>query len=52
MVLRQEADFEVVGDAQNGRVGLETAQKLNPDIALIDLVMPEMDGQEMRNNFV
>jgi len=47
MVLRQEADFEVVGDAQNGRVGLETAQKLNPDIALIDLVMPEMDGQEM-----
>ena len=47
MVLRQETDFEVVGDAQNGRVGLETAQKLNPDIALIDMVMPEMDGQEM-----
>lgn len=47
MVLRQEADFEVVGDAQNGRVGLETAQELNPDVALIDLVMPEMDGQEM-----
>jgi len=47
MVLRQEADFEVVGDAQNGRVGLEAAQRLNPEIALIDLVMPEMDGQEM-----
>ncbi len=47
MVLRQEEDFEVVGDAQNGRAGLEAAQKLNPDIALIDLVMPEMDGQEM-----
>jgi len=47
MVLRQEADFEVVGDAQNGRVGLEAAQRLNPDIALVDLVMPEMDGQEM-----
>ena len=47
MVLRQEADFEVVGDAQNGRAGLEAAQKLNPDITLIDLVMPEMDGQEM-----
>ena len=47
MVLRQVADFEVVGDAQNGRAGLEAAQKLNPDIALIDLVMPEMDGQEM-----
>ena len=47
MVLRQEADFEVVGDAQNGRVGLEAAQRLDPDIVLIDLVMPEMDGQEM-----
>ena len=47
MVLRQVADFEVVGDARNGRIGLETAQNLNPDIALIDLVMPEMDGQEM-----
>ena len=47
MVLRQEAGFEVVGDAQNGRVGLQAAQNLNPDIALVDLVMPEMDGQEM-----
>ena len=47
MVLRQEAGFEVVGDAQNGRAGLEAARTLNPDIALIDLVMPEMDGQEM-----
>jgi len=47
MVLRQEADFEIVGDAQNGRFGLEGAQRLNPDIALVDLVMPEMDGQEM-----
>ena len=47
MVLRQEAGFEVVGDAQNGRLGLESAQRLNPDIVLVDLVMPEMDGQEM-----
>jgi len=47
MVLRQEADFDVIGDAQNGRAGLEAAQRLGPDIALIDLVMPEMDGQEM-----
>ena len=47
MVLRQESDFEVVGEAENGRAGLEAAKKLNPDIALVDLVMPEMDGQEM-----
>jgi len=47
MVLRLESDLEVVGDAQNGKVGLEAAKRLNPDIALVDLVMPEMDGQEM-----
>jgi DNA-binding NarL/FixJ family response regulator len=47
MVLRQEADFEVIGEAENGRKGLEAAESLNPDIALVDLVMPEMDGQEM-----
>ena len=47
MVLRLESDLEVVGEAENGRVGLEAAQSLNPDIVLVDLVMPEMDGQEM-----
>lgn len=47
MVLRQEPDFEVVGEAANGRKGLEAAKSFNPDIVLVDLVMPEMDGQEM-----
>jgi len=47
MVLRLEPDLEVVGEAENGRAGLEAAKRLNPDIALVDLVMPEMDGQEM-----
>jgi DNA-binding NarL/FixJ family response regulator len=47
MVLRLESDLEVVGEAANGRVGLETAKSLNPDIVLVDLVMPDIDGQEM-----
>jgi len=47
MVLRLEPDIEIVGEAENGQVGLEAAQRLNPDIALVDLVMPEMDGQKM-----
>lgn len=47
MVLRLEPDFEIIGEAENGRVGLEAAKRLNPDIVLVDLVMPEMDGQEM-----
>ena len=47
MVLRLEPSLEVVGEAENGLVGLEMARQLNPDLALVDLVMPEMDGQEM-----
>ena len=47
MVLRLEPDIEVIGEAENGRVGLDAAKSLNPDIVLVDLVMPEMDGQEM-----
>lgn len=47
MVLRLEPGLEVVGEAENGRAGLEAAKRLNPDVALVDLVMPEMDGQEM-----
>ncbi len=47
LVLRLEPGLEVVGEAENGRKGLEAAQSLDPDIALVDLVMPEMDGREM-----
>ena len=47
MVLRLESDFEVIGEAENGRVGLEVARRIKPDIVLADLVMPEMGGQEM-----
>ena len=47
MVLRLEPDLEVVGEAENGRAGLELAKSIQPDIVLVDLVMPEMDGQEM-----
>jgi DNA-binding NarL/FixJ family response regulator len=47
LVLRLEPGLEVIGEAENGRVGLEMAKRLNPDIVLVDLVMPEMDGREM-----
>jgi DNA-binding NarL/FixJ family response regulator len=47
MVLRLEPDIEVVGEAENGRAGLDAARCLQPDIVLADLVMPEMGGQEM-----
>lgn len=38
---------EVVGSAEDGEEGLELAQKLQPDIVLSDIKMPEMDGLEV-----
>ncbi len=46
MVLRLEPDFEIVAEADNGRQALELAQQLKPDLVLMDLVMPEMDGEQ------
>ncbi|WP_326717669.1 response regulator transcription factor [Vagococcus jeotgali] len=41
-----QSDIEVVGEAENGRVGYEKAIDLKPDVILMDLVMDEMDGIE------
>jgi DNA-binding NarL/FixJ family response regulator/class 3 adenylate cyclase len=37
-------DFDVVGEADNGREAVSAADRLQPDVILMDLVMPEMDG--------
>lgn len=42
-----EADGYEVETADNGKLGLELAQKMHPDIILLDLMMPEMNGDEM-----
>ena len=39
-------DFEVVGEAENGREGVAAAERLAPDVILMDLLMPEMSGLE------
>jgi DNA-binding NarL/FixJ family response regulator len=39
-------DVEVVGEAENGRAAVEQAQELGPDVVVMDVVMPEMDGVE------
>lgn len=46
MVLRLEPDFEIVGEAENGTMAVEMAQRLQPDLVLLDYVMPEMDGAD------
>ena len=45
-VLNQEEDLEVVGLAENGLEAVDRARELRPDIILMDLQMPEMDGVE------
>ncbi|MFP3122867.1 response regulator transcription factor [Ectobacillus funiculus] len=44
--LSTQPDIEVVGEAENGKRGVELALALRPDIILMDLVMDEMDGVE------
>jgi DNA-binding NarL/FixJ family response regulator len=45
-MLSREADFEVVGEAKDGREAVNKAQELRPDVVLMDLRMPEVDGVE------
>lgn len=42
-----EAEGYDVQTAENGRLGLELAESMKPDIILLDLMMPEMNGDEM-----
>ena len=46
VMMEREEDFTVVGEAQNGLEAVEKTKALNPDVVLMDLRMPEMDGVE------
>lgn len=45
-MLSREADFQVVGEAKDGLEALNKSKELSPDVVLMDLRMPEMDGVE------
>jgi DNA-binding NarL/FixJ family response regulator len=45
-LLAQDPDLEVVGEAANGRDALRTIADLSPDLAIMDLTMPGMNGVE------
>lgn len=45
-MLKREPDFKIVGEASNGREAIEKARELSPDVMLMDLRMPEVDGVE------
>jgi len=44
MLLEEETDIEVIGEASNGKEAVLRAEKLQPQVILMDLMMPEMDG--------
>jgi DNA-binding NarL/FixJ family response regulator len=46
MTLRAEDDMEFVGEAADGREAIEQARLLRPDVILMDIRMPELDGVE------
>lgn len=53
-LLQFEADIEVVGTARTGKEGIQLAQELNPDVVLMDINMPDIDGitatEQIRQN--
>lgn len=50
--LSAQPDIEVVGEAADGKKGIELALELRPDIILMDLVMKEMDGIEATRQII
>ncbi|WP_404332976.1 response regulator [Mesobacillus maritimus] len=44
--LRTQQDIVIIGEAENGQEAVNLAKSLKPDVILMDLVMPEMDGIE------
>jgi DNA-binding NarL/FixJ family response regulator len=52
LILSAHEDLEVVGEAANGREAVELADKLRPDIVLMDVQMPELNGIEAAKKMV
>ncbi|MFN7993634.1 MAG: response regulator transcription factor [Bryobacteraceae bacterium] len=46
MILAAQPDMEIVGEAGNGREAVEFAEKLQPDVVVMDVAMPELNGIE------
>jgi DNA-binding NarL/FixJ family response regulator len=44
LILEAQPDLEVLGEADDGRAAIESARSLRPDVVLMDVRMPELDG--------
>ncbi len=46
MLLAADAELEIIGEAENGAQGIQRADELQPDVVLMDISMPDMNGIE------
>jgi two-component system nitrate/nitrite response regulator NarL len=47
--VKERPEFELVGEAANGREALDAIRELGPDVAVLDVKMPELDGLKVLN---
>jgi DNA-binding NarL/FixJ family response regulator len=52
MILAAQPDMEIAGEAGNGREAVELAQKLKPDVVVMDVAMPELNGIEATRRII
>jgi two-component system, NarL family, nitrate/nitrite response regulator NarL len=50
--IKGRPDLQLVGTAENGRVAIEEIRRLRPDVALLDMRMPDLDGAQVLNAVV
>jgi DNA-binding NarL/FixJ family response regulator len=52
LLLERQADLSVVGEAENGRVAVDEAERLRPDVMVLDIAMPMLNGIEATRQIV
>jgi len=52
LILETQPDMQIVGEAGNGREAVELAEQLHPDVVVMDVAMPELNGIEAARRLV